>query len=216
MARSAEGASADRFRGTPSVLLQSHKKLALYVEHPAVRSMPAFELTMRAALYYPSSFEYQDLVHLFHPHEPVGDDERGAIPHQSVDSFEQLALRHGVEVGCRLVQHEQGRILQERPGDRETLPFTPRELQPLLTERILQTTRQALHEVGELGKGKDSSQIFVSRLRSREEQVGAKGVVEDEGVLGDNPDQAAHIVLTVSAKVVTAEVYPTRRRIPEA
>ena len=61
--------------------------------------------------------QHQNLVHVLHPHEPVGDNERGAVPRKLVDGVEQLALGYGVEVRRRLVQNEQGSVLQKGPGD---------------------------------------------------------------------------------------------------
>src|SRR3712207_1638893 len=104
---------------------------SLHLEELVVEAARGEELAVCAAFNDASSVEHQDLVHVLHTHEPVGDDEGGAAMHQLVCGVQQPALRYGVEVGGRLVEHEQRRILQQRTGDGEALPLATRELQSL-------------------------------------------------------------------------------------
>ena len=89
------------------------------------------------------------------------------------------------------------------PGDLPRLATG--ELEPLFAQRAIQPPRQAFHQLGELGPCYGSLQIVVGRFRSGEEEVAAQGVVEDVGVLGDDGDEVAQVVLSVFAEVVGAE-----------
>ena len=60
------------------------------------------------------------------------------------------------------------------------------------------------------------SKFVVCRLGSGEEQVGAQGVVEDVGVLGDDPDQGPYVVLGVPADVAASDGDFALCRVPEA
>ncbi len=90
----------------PDLVSHGHEDLALYVQHPAVCSVSGFEFSVGAAFDDPASFEDQDLVHLLHAHEPVGDDERGAVLRGPIDGVEEVALRCGVQVRRWLVEQQ--------------------------------------------------------------------------------------------------------------
>jgi hypothetical protein len=70
---------------------------------------------MGASLYDASLLEHQDPIHVFHPHEPVGDNEGGAVPRWLVSRIQQLVLRHGGEIGGRFVQHDKGYLVRRTP-----------------------------------------------------------------------------------------------------
>jgi len=73
-----------------------------------------------------------------------------------------------------------------------------------------------LHEFVELGLRQDGAEFVICRLGSGKEQVGAQGVVEDVGVLGDDPDQGSYVGLGVPVDVVPSDGNCTLRRVPEA
>ncbi|NDB77378.1 MAG: methyltransferase domain-containing protein, partial [Verrucomicrobia bacterium] len=76
-----------------------------------------------AALTDAPVFEHQNLVQVADGGEPVGDDQRGAAPHQPLEAFDHERLALGVERTGRFVEQEDGRVLQEGAREVEALPF---------------------------------------------------------------------------------------------
>src|SRR5918995_6276026 len=58
-------------------------------------------------------------------------------------------------------------------------------------------------------------QRSVVRLRVGEKQVAAQGVVEDVGVLGDDPDPGSQIFLGIAADIPATESYLAAIGVPE-
>jgi hypothetical protein len=60
------------------------------------------------------------------------------------------------------------------------------------------------------------AEFVFCRLGPGEKQIGAQGVVEDVGVLGDDPDQGPYVVLDVPADVAPSDEGFALGRVPEA
>ena len=60
----------------------------------------------------------------------VGDDERGAPFAEADQRGADPMLRRGIEGGGRFVEDEDGGVLQERPGEGETLALPPERSRP--------------------------------------------------------------------------------------
>ena len=54
----------------------------------------------------------------------MGDHHRGSALHQSQERVADVTLVLAIEAGCRLIEHEHGRVLQERPRDGYALSLT--------------------------------------------------------------------------------------------
>jgi hypothetical protein len=67
--------------------------------------------------------QHDDAIGVHHGGEAMGDDERGASAQQGVDRHLHRLLGFGIERRSRLVEHEDWRVLQQRAGDRDALPF---------------------------------------------------------------------------------------------
>ena len=64
---------------------------------------------------------HQDLVRAPHRLEPVGDHQHGLLPRQGFHSPLELILILGVHIGRGLIEDDDGRVLQETPGDGDAL-----------------------------------------------------------------------------------------------
>ena len=64
---------------------------------------------------------HQDLVRAPHRLEPVGDHQHGLLPRQGLHSLLELVLILGVHIGRGLIEDDDGRVLQETPGDGDAL-----------------------------------------------------------------------------------------------
>ena len=118
--------------------------LALCLEQFPVKTARVHKSFVRPTLDDASTVEDQDLVHLLHPHEPVGDDERGAARHELVGGLQHPGLRLGVQVGGGLVEDEEGRVLEERAGYGEALALAARGPETLLAEVGVEPVRATL------------------------------------------------------------------------
>ena len=68
----------------------------------------------------------------------MGDNQGGAALHQILQRLTQLALTYRVQVGSRLIQDQDRRILQQRAGDGNALPLPTGKLHaPLTHNRVV-------------------------------------------------------------------------------
>ena len=129
----------------------------------------------------------------------MGDDQCGPPPHRLLQSRLDAALGFAVQGGGRLVQDQDRRILEQRPGDGHPLPLAAGQHQAILSHRRVQAFRQLLNEVVRMG----AADGLADGLRVRIGQgavgdVGAKAVVEQGHLLrheGDLATQAGQAIV---------------------
>ena len=79
------------------------------------------QLGVCAALDQPALVDDEDLVCSLHGRETVGDHHRGPPLHEVLERVLDERLRSGVEVRGRFVEHQDRRILENHPGDGDSL-----------------------------------------------------------------------------------------------
>ena len=171
---------------------------------------------MRALFGHAPSVEHHDLVGVAHGREPVGHHEHGArravpaageAPKGRLDL--DLVLRVGK--GRRLVEHHDGRVLEDRAGEHEALHLAAGEVRARGAVDGVHALGQLLHDVRALcrlerghdllARGLGARRPHVVQDRLREEPVG----LEDKG-------HAAHEV----ARVHPAHVHAAHEDAPGA
>ena len=90
---------------------------------------------MRAARDDPAAVEHHDLVAVEHGGQPVRDDQQRPVRGRRGQGVAQQLLVAGVEAGRRLVEQEQRRAGQQRPGDRQPLPLAAGEQHALVADQ---------------------------------------------------------------------------------
>ena len=90
----------------------------------AVASFEEQEFLVGPFLNNPSFFHNTDPVGVSDGGEPVGDDHGGAVFHQVFDGLLDLDFGLGIEGGGGLIKDEDGRVLDQGTGNRETLSLT--------------------------------------------------------------------------------------------
>ena len=60
---------------------------------------------------------------MFDGGESMGDDQSGPILKKGIECFLDLGLGEGIHAGGGFIQDEDGRILEEDPGQRDQLPL---------------------------------------------------------------------------------------------
>ena len=78
---------------------------------------------MRAGLDDLSGLQDDDFVRASNRAQPMRDDKRGAASHQPFQRFEQRAFCFRVERAGRLIENQNGRILEQCTSDGDALAF---------------------------------------------------------------------------------------------
>ncbi len=124
-----------------------------------------------------------DAVGLHRSRQAVGDQHGRARLEEDVERRLYPGLRLKVEVRGRLVEHEDVRAGQERPGEGDQLSLARRQrLAPLLDDRV-QALWQAVDQIDQPHGADGLVEIVVGCLRSGEGDVVTDGPREQEGLL---------------------------------
>ncbi len=87
---------------------------------------------MRAGLDDSPRVDHDDAIGLLHGAEPMGDDERRATSREPLERGANVVGGLGIERARRLVEDEDGRVLEDRARDRDALPLAARQEAPAL------------------------------------------------------------------------------------
>ena len=79
---------------------------------------------MGAGLGDPAVLEREDTVGADHAGKAMGEDQRRTPLHQPIERLLDHRLVPGVHCRKRLVEHQDGRIAQQRAGDGDALALT--------------------------------------------------------------------------------------------
>ena len=148
------------------------------------------QLVEAAALHDAAAVEHEDARGVAHRGEPVGDDEGGAALHHLVEGGGHLGLGRGIERARRLVEDQDRRVLQQRPGDRQPLPLAAREHAPALADDRVQPVAVPLDEFERLGALQAASDLLVGGVWIADAQILGDRAVEQQRLLKDHPDIA--------------------------
>ena len=124
----------------------------------------------------------------------VGDDDGAALGHHGGQRVADLVLLRRVDGGRGVVEHEHAGVGQDRPGDGDALALAAREGEPALAEQRVVAVREVVHELGRTGQRGGPLDALERGVGVGERDVGGDGVVEEQGVLEDDPDRAAQVV----------------------
>ncbi|ALK97791.1 hypothetical protein AB595_18195 [Massilia sp. WF1] len=90
---------------------------------------------MRALLDDASMFHDDDGVGVHDGRQPVRDDQDAALARQPFQFARDRAFRYRIQGRGRLVEDQDRRVLQDRAGDADALPFAAREHHAALADR---------------------------------------------------------------------------------
>ena len=120
-----------------------------------------------AALGHPALVEHQDAIGADDAGEPVGEDERGAPAHQPVQRVLDRGLALRVHRGERFVQDQDGRVAEQRAGDRDALALAAREPHPALAHHRLVALGQGHDGVVHVGVARGRLELGLARVGAR-------------------------------------------------
>src|SRR5262249_12058399 len=109
--------------------------LALARPQARIETATGAQLKVLALLDDLAMIEHDDVVGMDHGGKAVGDDERGALARDTLQSVLDLLLGVAVECGRRFVQHEDRRRFEDGAGDGHALFLAAGKLQPALADQ---------------------------------------------------------------------------------
>jgi len=158
-----------------------------------------------AALDDAAGLEDDDLVDPVQAVGLVGDQQRRAPGGDVEQVGGEGAARVRVEAGGWLVEDEQRRVREQRPGQGDPLPFAARDGRAVHAHGGLEALGERLYPGQQPGPCRGVRQLFVARARPGEPEVVRDRRVEDVRVLRAAADHAAHVVGGVARQIVAAE-----------
>src|SRR5579875_2652825 len=169
-----------------------------------------------------AGLEHYDFVGLADGGEPMGDDEDGAALHEGGERLLDEALGFGIEVGGGFVEDEDGRVFEQGAGDGNALALAAAELEAAFADDGPIAGGQLVDELGcESGTG-GGEDLFLAGIGTAVGDVIEDGVVEQEGVLGDDADVLAEAreadvahVPAVNAQGAGGDVIEARHEVGE-
>ena len=132
-----------------------------------------------------------DLVGVRDGGKAVRHHQRGASPAELVQRSADLLLCHGVQRAGRLVQNQDGRILQENPGDRKTLLLSARKTDAPLADDGIVAVGKRLHILMDVRPAGGFDDLLMGRVEAAVANVVLDRGVEQIDILLDDTDVPA-------------------------
>ncbi|KAG0742650.1 hypothetical protein G6F24_016440 [Rhizopus arrhizus] len=140
---------------------------------------------MRAGFHDTALVQHQAAIGADHAGQPVSQDQRRAARHQAVQRLLDQRLVFGIYRRQRFVQEQDGRIAQQRAGNRHALALAARQLQAAFTDAGAVAVRQRHDEVVDVGRAGRGAHLFVRGVGASQPQVVVDRAVEQRDVLAD-------------------------------
>ena len=148
------------------------------------------------------------------------DEDRRTSLHHLMIALDDGGFRRGVERARCFVHDEDRRVGEEGAGDGETLALTGRELFATLADDGRRAVGHRGDQIGQACGLQGRRDLIVHGVRSPVPDVVGHARVEDEGILFDDTDVAAHVlerefphVLPVEEHTALFGVEETREEI---
>ena len=168
---------------------------------------------MASTLDHAPVVEHEDAIGADHAGEPVREDQRGAPAHQPIECFLDDGFAFRVDGRQRFVEHEDGRVAQQRARDRDALALAPRQPHAALADDGLIALRQLRDELVRVRRARRRFELRGGGARLAHPQVVLDRAMEEVGVLTDHGDVAAHLVEGQHAHVTAADQDASLLRI---
>jgi hypothetical protein len=117
--------------------------------------------------------------------------DRRPLCHQVFNGFLHEAFRFRIERRCGFIENQNGRILEQRAGDRKPLAFSPRKTNSTLSDHRVVALRQAPDKVMRVRGFGGGFNLGLAGVRLSEGDVVADGFIEKQHFLSDQSDLAA-------------------------
>src|ERR1051326_322427 len=146
------------------------------------------DLILRPEGLRPPLVHHQEMIDRRERARPVRDyDNDAASAAHPENRLGERFLAGGVQIGARLIEHDQEWIAVERPRPRHALALAGRKRGALLADRGVVTVRQIEDEL-----------VHAGGLRRRDDRPGVRFGLEPRNVLGDRPGDQLHVLRQVA------------------
>ena len=132
--------------------------------------------------------QHGDLVGVFDGAQPVGHDDAGAAPAQLCKGLLDVHFGFVVQGAGGLVQDQDGRVLQEHPGNGDPLPLAPGQLYPPFAHVGIIALFQGHDVVVDVGLFRRLYDLPVGGLQIPVGDVLPDGAGKQEHILGYDAD----------------------------
>src|SRR5256714_6366620 len=170
---------------------------------------------MGAFLHHASAIEHQHAVGAAYGAEPVRDDQRAAPAQQLLHRFFHQALALVVQTARRLVEDDDGGVLEKHSGERDTLALTAGKLDAALAHPRLEPLRQPLDELRRVRGPRGREHVLLARVGTRVRDVLTYGAAEQRGLLWHEADRATQVGERQLADVHAVERDAAPGDVPE-
>ena len=178
----------------------------LLLGHEACVDAPGGHQRLVRALFGQTSIvEDEDAVRVDDAGEPVGNDQRGAALHQAVHCLSDDGLVAGVNARERLVEDEDGSVLEQRPGDGDALALPAGEPDASLAHDGVVAVGEGEDELVSVGRLGGVLHLLGRDVGVAHPQVVCDSPVEQVGVLGDDRYVRAQKLQREVPEVVAAQ-----------
>src|SRR5215218_9672954 len=152
--------------------------------------------------------------------QAVGDDDASPARKQRGQGFLDDRLRTGVYVARRLVQDEDARVGQNRPGEREQLTLTMAKRSPAFPQDRIVALGKGRDEIVGVDHAGSSLNLLTRRLRgvagTAVADVLRDGAREQERLLEHDPDVRPQVLAGELCHVPAVDKDPPFHRVVEA
>ena len=131
---------------------------------------------------------HQDQVGVADRGQPVGDDEAGPVRAQRGHRLLHQHLGAGVDRAGRLVEDQQRRVGEERPGDGDQLLLAGADVAALVVDHRVVAVGQRVHEPVDVGRPRRREDLLLGGVRPAVGDVVADRAAEQPGVLQHHAD----------------------------
>ena len=147
--------------------------------------------------------------------ESMRDHQRRAVVHQLFERSLDDALGFGVECRGRLVENQDGRVLQQRARDGNSLPLPAGQQHAAIADDRVEACRQLAHELDAHARPAPLRSIALVDSVATERDVRAYRIVEQHHFLTDERDLLAQAPQLVLAHIVTIDEHAPVVRVVE-
>ena len=168
------------------------------------RGAPAFCVPQPPATIRPAAHR-RDRGRVPAGRRPVGQDERRPAGHHGLERRPQSSLRRGIEVGRRLVEHEDRGIADERTGDRQASALAAAQAYAVLADPRRVAVGQRVDERTQLRRLERRARPLVGQVGVGQREVVADRRVEQVHALRGHRQHRAHVVRGEPPDLPTAD-----------
>ena len=180
------------------------------------RTTGSLERFPRPFLDQPAPFEHDQLVGFTNRREPMRNDDGRSTTRGIHQRLLHELFGHGIEVRCRFIENQNGRITNDRPGDRDALALTARHHGAALADQRVEPLRQRGEDIRQV-RHFDGPLNRIGRCPGEAvDDVLEEGAVEEKCVLLDKSGCAVPALRRVLPIVNPIHRHESRRRWPES